>query len=189
MLIGSQVSNQHEYCFYEYCSLNQPIVWNACSRSAMMSSTSSIPTERRIRSGATPASINCSSVSWRCVWLAGCSMHERASATCVTMAISFRVSMKRMASSLVPLMPNASTPQAPLGRYLFASALYLLLGRPQKFTHSTMGCASRYSATFCAFSQWRGIRRCSVSRPRLSGRHFRVPSLRRGRASPVPPSL
>ena len=35
----------------------------ACWRSAMMSSTFSIPTERRMRSGATPASRSCSSVS------------------------------------------------------------------------------------------------------------------------------
>ena len=34
----------------------------ACSRSAMMSSTFSIPTLRRTRSGATPASRNCSSL-------------------------------------------------------------------------------------------------------------------------------
>ena len=34
---------------------------SACSRSAMISFTFSIPTERRIRSGATPASFNCSS--------------------------------------------------------------------------------------------------------------------------------
>ena len=37
----------------------------ACSISAMMSLTFSIPTDKRIRSGATPASRNCSSVSWR----------------------------------------------------------------------------------------------------------------------------
>ena len=37
----------------------------------MMSFAFSMPTDRRIRSGATPASISCSSVNWRCVWLAG----------------------------------------------------------------------------------------------------------------------
>ena len=37
--------------------------FNAWSRSAMMSSTFSIPTERRIKSGATPASRSCSSVN------------------------------------------------------------------------------------------------------------------------------
>ena len=40
---------------------------NACWMSAKMSSMCSMPTERRMRSGATPASISCSSVSWRCV--------------------------------------------------------------------------------------------------------------------------
>lgn len=47
------------------------VLSSACRRSAMMSSTSSIPTERRMRSGATPASRSCSSESWRWVWLAG----------------------------------------------------------------------------------------------------------------------
>ena len=37
--------------------------FNACSISAMISSTFSIPTERRIKSGATPASRSCSSVN------------------------------------------------------------------------------------------------------------------------------
>ena len=40
-------------------------VFKACSISAMISSAFSIPTDRRIRSGRTPASISCSSVSWR----------------------------------------------------------------------------------------------------------------------------
>lgn len=53
----------------------------ACCRSAMMSSAFSMPTERRMRSGATPASRSCSSESWRCVWLAGWRTQVRASAT------------------------------------------------------------------------------------------------------------
>ena len=39
----------------------------ACSMSAMMSSAASIPTDRRMRSGATPASFSCSSDS--CRWV------------------------------------------------------------------------------------------------------------------------
>ena len=39
--------------------------FNACSMSAMMSSTFSIPTERRIIPGDTPASASCSSFIWR----------------------------------------------------------------------------------------------------------------------------
>ena len=45
--------------------------------SSRMSSGFSMPTERRIRSGETPASFNCSSVIWRCVVLAGCSTQVR----------------------------------------------------------------------------------------------------------------
>ena len=37
--------------------------FNACSISAMMSFAFSMPTDKRIRSGATPASISCSSVN------------------------------------------------------------------------------------------------------------------------------
>lgn len=43
------------FAFDSYCS--------ACTISAMISSTFSIPTERRIKSGRTPAAISCSSVS------------------------------------------------------------------------------------------------------------------------------
>src|SRR5262245_21451597 len=39
----------------------------ACSRSAMMSSTVSMPIERRMTSGPAPAASRCSSVSWRWV--------------------------------------------------------------------------------------------------------------------------
>ena len=42
---------------------------SACRRSAMISSTYSMPTDSRIRSGPTPAASSCSSVSWRCVVL------------------------------------------------------------------------------------------------------------------------
>lgn len=89
------------------------IFFIACSRSAMMSCAFSIPTERRIRSGATPASRSCSSDIWRCVWLAGWSTQLRASATCVTMEMKPRLSMKRMASSRSPFSPKAMTPQVP----------------------------------------------------------------------------
>ena len=44
---------------------------SAFSTSSMMSRTSSIPTDRRIRSGPTPQATSSSSVSWRCVALAG----------------------------------------------------------------------------------------------------------------------
>ena len=44
---------------------------SACSRSAMMSSLSSMPIDSRTTSGPAPASIFCASVSWRCVVEAG----------------------------------------------------------------------------------------------------------------------
>jgi formate/nitrite transporter FocA (FNT family) len=51
----------------------------ACSRSAMMSLTSSMPTDRRTTSGPAPAATCCSSVSWRWVVEAGWMTSERVS--------------------------------------------------------------------------------------------------------------
>ena len=42
-----------------------------CSRSQIRSSIDSVPTESRIVPGPTPAARNSSSLSWRCVVLAG----------------------------------------------------------------------------------------------------------------------
>lgn len=64
--------------------LQDYILSNACLMSSRISSTSSMPTERRMRSGAMPASRSCSSESWRWVLLAGWSTQVRASATWVT---------------------------------------------------------------------------------------------------------
>ena len=54
---------------------------SACSRSAMMSFTSSMPTEKRTRSGATPAAASSSSFIWRWVEEAGWRTQVLASAT------------------------------------------------------------------------------------------------------------
>ena len=51
----------------------------ARSRSAMMSSTVSMPTESLITSSPAPAALRCSVVSWRCVVEAGWSIKERTS--------------------------------------------------------------------------------------------------------------
>src|SRR5262249_42591638 len=52
---------------------------SACSRSAMMSSLSSMPTESRTTSGPAPAATFCASESWRCVVEAGWMISERVS--------------------------------------------------------------------------------------------------------------
>ena len=63
---------------------NQPYtVASACSRSASKSSVDSIPQLKRTISGEIPQATSSSSFIWRCVALAGCSTHVRASATCV----------------------------------------------------------------------------------------------------------
>ena len=50
---------------YYFMPLRYSYAFNACSISAIISSAFSIPTDRRIKSGRTPASISCSSVNWR----------------------------------------------------------------------------------------------------------------------------
>ena len=52
---------------------------SAWSRSAMRSSASRCPTDRRTTSGPAPAATRCSSVSWRCVVEAGCRIRLRVS--------------------------------------------------------------------------------------------------------------
>ena len=105
-------------------------VCNAYSISAKISLTFSMPTDRRIKSGVTPHSTNSLSESWRCVEDAGCNTQVRASATCVTIAASFKEFINFSAASLPPLTPNEITPQVPLGIYFWASAWYLLSGSP-----------------------------------------------------------
>ena len=60
---------------------NRYTVSSAWATSAMRSSVSSRPHERRTISGAIPAAASSSSFIWRCVALAGCSTQVRASAT------------------------------------------------------------------------------------------------------------
>lgn len=58
-------------------------VASACSKSASKSSVDSMPQLKRTISGEIPQATSSSSFIWRCVALAGCSTHVRASATCV----------------------------------------------------------------------------------------------------------
>ena len=88
------------------------------------------PTEKRIRPGVMPPARSCSSVSWRCVVLAGWSARVRMSATWVTVEAIYSASMKRAAFSRGPRMEKAMTPEQPPGRYFFAFSCWLSPGRP-----------------------------------------------------------
>lgn len=72
--------------------------------------------------GRNAAAASSLSFIWRCVVLAGCRQHVRASATCVSMEASFRWLINRSAAALPPLTPNEMTPQEPFGRYFCASS-------------------------------------------------------------------
>ena len=92
----------------------------ACSTSSRMSLTSSMPTERRTRSGDTPAARSSSSVICRWVLVAGWSTQVLASATWVAMEARRRPAMNREAPSRPPFTPKDTTPQVPWGRYFRA---------------------------------------------------------------------
>ena len=98
----------------------------ACSSAWAMSATrSSVPSRpqlMRTMAGEMPAAKSSSSVIWRCVELAGCRQHVRASATCVSIAAIFSAAMKRSAASRPPASSNDTTPHEPFGRYFSANS-------------------------------------------------------------------
>ena len=71
-------------------------------QSARMSLIFSMPTESRTMPGVIPALTSCSSVSWRCVELAGCSTQVRMSATCTSREAILRLSMNSTAPASRP---------------------------------------------------------------------------------------
>ena len=87
-----------------------------------MSFTSSRPTDRRMRSGETPAAISSASDICRWVEEAGWSTQVLASATWVAMEASFSPAMKVSAALRPPWTPKVTTPQVPLGMYFWASS-------------------------------------------------------------------
>ena len=91
--------------------------------SAMMSSAFSSPTEMRTRPGVMPTDSSWSSGTCRCVVDAGCSTHDRASATWTCRAMSCSASMNFTPASRPPLTSMVSTPDAP-SRYFSARSLY-----------------------------------------------------------------
>ena len=103
---------------------------NPYSKSAIKSSTSSIPTDTLIISGDTPANF-CSS-SFNCAWvvLAGCITKDFASATLAKWEKIFKDSMNILPASTPPLIPNVNIDPAPLGQYFLANSLYLLFSSP-----------------------------------------------------------
>src|SRR5438105_6897721 len=103
---------------------------SAWSMSHRMSSSVSMPTEMRIMSGVTPALTR--SASSICLWVvdAGWMTSVLASPMLARWLMNCAASMKRSPALAPPLTPKLSKPEAPLGRYFFASAWYLLSGRP-----------------------------------------------------------
>ena len=93
---------------------------SAWSRSAMMSATSSMPTERRTTSGPAPAASFCSVVSWLWVVEAGWMIRLLASPILARCEKSCTDSTILMPASLPPSMPKVSTAPAPRGQYFWA---------------------------------------------------------------------
>src|SRR5260221_10354057 len=94
----------------------------AWSMSQRMSSSDSIPTDMRIMSGLTPALSCSSSLICRCVVEAGGMTRVFASPMLARRLMHSAASMKRSPPLAPPLTPKFRSPDAPLGRYFFASA-------------------------------------------------------------------
>ena len=108
-----------------------PPSWaNACSRSQTRSSTDSVPTESRTVPGPTPPAASSSSLSWRCVVLAGWMIRLLASPTLARCDQRVTPRIRSWPPSRPPAQSNENTAPAPFGRYFSTSAAYVLPGRP-----------------------------------------------------------
>ena len=87
-----------------------------------MSSSDSMPTDMRTMSGVTPALIWSASSICRCVVDAGWMTSVFASPMLARWLMNCAASMKRSPALAPPFTPKLSSPEAPLGRYFFASA-------------------------------------------------------------------
>ncbi len=86
---------------------------NACERSLRISSTCTIPTDKRIKPGTTAdEACSCSDNCW---WVvdAGCIINVFESPTFARWLTSLRLLMNRSAASVPPLIWNDSTPPKP----------------------------------------------------------------------------
>src|SRR5208283_4935078 len=101
-----------------------------CSRSQIRSSTDSVPTDSRTVPGRTPAARSSSSLSWRCVVLAGWMIRLFASPTFARWDQSVTPRIRSCPPSRPPAQSNENTAPAPRGRYFSTSGRYLLPGRP-----------------------------------------------------------
>mmetsp|Transcript_7243 Transcript_7243/g.18421 ORF Transcript_7243/g.18421 Transcript_7243/m.18421 type:complete len:306 (-) Transcript_7243:438-1355(-) len=154
-----------------------------------MSAMVSRPTLRRTISGGMPHAFCCSAFICECVVVAGWMASVRASPTLATWLTSFSESMnaRPAAGPSAALMPKITMgPPLPL-RYLRFFLYWGSSFRPGYLTHATLGCALRCVATLREFSQWRSMRRDSVSMPwrncqELSGA-MHPPRLRSGTVS------
>src|SRR5580692_7968373 len=101
-----------------------------CSRSQIRSSTDSVPTDSRTVPGLTPAARSSSSLSWRCVVLAGWMIRLLASPTLARWDHSDTPRMRSCPPARPPAQSNENTAPAPRGRYFSTSGRYRLDGSP-----------------------------------------------------------
>src|SRR3954462_3496002 len=99
-----------------------------CWRSHSRSSTDSVPTERRTVPGPTPAARSSSSLSWRCVVLAGWMTRLFASPTFARWDQSDMPPIRPRPPVRPPAQSNENTAPAPRGRYFSTSGRYPLEG-------------------------------------------------------------
>src|SRR5204863_2834088 len=105
-----------------------------CSRSQIRSSIDSVPTDSRMVPGPTPAARSSSSLSCRCVVLAGWMMRLLESPTLARCDHNVTPRMKYSPAVRPRRHSNENTAPAPRGRYLSDSARQRLAWRPGSHT-------------------------------------------------------
>src|SRR5574341_84691 len=136
-----------------------------CSKSAIISSTSSNPTDNRTSPSVTPCDKRASRESTTCDVEAGCEINVRASPKLVASAHNFTEFIKRAPAWTPPFKSNQTIPPKPF-ICLFASACCGCDSKPGYATDFTWGCCSKNFATANAFALCRATRRGNVVIPR-----------------------
>ena len=137
-----------------------------CSRSAMMSSLSSMPIESRTTSGPAPACTFCASVSWRCVVEAGMDDQRAGVADIGEMREQLHV-RHELDAGVVAALEAEGEHRAGALRAVFLREVVVAVAGQARHSSPTppWGAWPAIRATASALSQWRCMRSGSVSMP------------------------
>mmetsp|Transcript_49072 Transcript_49072/g.142890 ORF Transcript_49072/g.142890 Transcript_49072/m.142890 type:complete len:227 (+) Transcript_49072:531-1211(+) len=140
----------------------------ACARSAMRSRTSSMPTERRIKSSGR-VRFSAGIDAWLMVHGISIKLFTLPKDTVVLKIL--QASQNRRLSSVSPVVRLIMEPCPVACERWMAKLVESQPPRPGKYTSCTLLCAIRNAATCSAFSCARSTRRCIVLMPRKKRKH------------------